>query len=168
MKKIRKRKRMPESQGAVLPPPEVDLANVVNRMCELLVSLENKVDILINRAANRPAGGDRFQRTATRFTRPDRSRERTFTQAVCAECGKNCEVPFKPTGDRPVYCRDCFSARKESGLSQEKSGERQREGSFPNRRNFDNREEAKDHRQNKKRGAFFQKRKHRKSGAFHK
>ncbi len=30
-------------------------------------------------------------------------------QATCASCGKTCEVPFRPTGDRPVYCRDCFN-----------------------------------------------------------
>lgn len=36
-------------------------------------------------------------------------------KAVCAECKKECEVPFKPSGDRPVYCRDCFSKRKNSG-----------------------------------------------------
>lgn len=29
-------------------------------------------------------------------------------QATCAECRKSCEVPFKPTNDRPVYCKDCF------------------------------------------------------------
>jgi CxxC-x17-CxxC domain-containing protein len=29
-------------------------------------------------------------------------------QAVCANCGKNCEVPFRPSGDKPVYCSDCF------------------------------------------------------------
>ena len=28
--------------------------------------------------------------------------------AVCSNCGKDCEVPFKPTGDKPVFCRDCF------------------------------------------------------------
>ena len=26
----------------------------------------------------------------------------------CAECGKDTTVPFKPTGDRPVLCRECF------------------------------------------------------------
>ena len=26
----------------------------------------------------------------------------------CSECGKDAEVPFKPTEGRPVYCRDCF------------------------------------------------------------
>jgi len=27
---------------------------------------------------------------------------------VCAECGKDTEVPFEPRGDRPVYCSDCY------------------------------------------------------------
>jgi len=30
----------------------------------------------------------------------------------CSECGKNAQVPFKPSGDRPVYCRDCFMKRR--------------------------------------------------------
>ena len=29
--------------------------------------------------------------------------------AVCSECKKSCQVPFRPTGDKPVYCRDCFN-----------------------------------------------------------
>ncbi len=29
-------------------------------------------------------------------------------RATCAECNKSCEVPFRPTGERPVYCSDCF------------------------------------------------------------
>jgi CxxC-x17-CxxC domain-containing protein len=32
--------------------------------------------------------------------------------AVCANCGTETMVPFKPTNDRPVYCRDCFDAKK--------------------------------------------------------
>jgi CxxC-x17-CxxC domain-containing protein len=28
--------------------------------------------------------------------------------AVCGTCGENCEVPFKPTGMHPVFCRTCF------------------------------------------------------------
>jgi CxxC-x17-CxxC domain-containing protein len=35
--------------------------------------------------------------------------------ATCAECGKSCEVPFRPTGDKPVYCSYCFSKHKEDG-----------------------------------------------------
>jgi len=33
-------------------------------------------------------------------------------KVICADCGNECEVPFKPTGDRPVYCRDCFAKHK--------------------------------------------------------
>ena len=28
--------------------------------------------------------------------------------AQCASCGDKCEVPFRPTGDKPVYCSSCF------------------------------------------------------------
>ncbi len=33
-------------------------------------------------------------------------------RAICTECGKECEVPFKPDPDRPVYCRDCWADRR--------------------------------------------------------
>lgn len=34
---------------------------------------------------------------------------RQMFDAVCAECGRPCKVPFEPRNDRPVYCSDCFS-----------------------------------------------------------
>ena len=37
------------------------------------------------------------------------SRPREMHKAKCADCGNECEVPFKPTGEKPVYCRDCFN-----------------------------------------------------------
>ena len=40
---------------------------------------------------------------------------REMFKATCAECQKVCEVPFKPREDRPVYCKECFSKRKDSG-----------------------------------------------------
>lgn len=33
---------------------------------------------------------------------------RQMYDAVCADCGKACKVPFEPRNDRPVYCSDCF------------------------------------------------------------
>ena len=33
---------------------------------------------------------------------------RQMFPAICAECGKETEVPFEPRGDRPVYCSDCY------------------------------------------------------------
>ena len=33
-------------------------------------------------------------------------------KATCADCKKECEVPFKPREDRPVYCKECFLKRR--------------------------------------------------------
>lgn len=35
-------------------------------------------------------------------------RDRQMFKATCAKCGKTCEVPFRPNGEKPVYCNDCF------------------------------------------------------------
>lgn len=43
--------------------------------------------------------------------------ERQMYPAVCAQCGKQTEVPFQPRGDRPVYCSDCYRARNGGGSS---------------------------------------------------
>lgn len=34
--------------------------------------------------------------------------QRQMYDAVCAGCGIQTQVPFQPTGSKPVYCRDCF------------------------------------------------------------
>lgn len=38
--------------------------------------------------------------------------ERPSYEITCATCGKKDTVPFKPTGDRPVYCREHFQSQK--------------------------------------------------------
>jgi CxxC-x17-CxxC domain-containing protein len=42
-----------------------------------------------------------------------RSRREMFP-AVCAQCGKDTEVPFQPREGRSVYCSDCYSKVKTS------------------------------------------------------
>ena len=34
---------------------------------------------------------------------------REMHDAVCAQCGKACQVPFEPKEDRPVFCSECFA-----------------------------------------------------------
>jgi len=34
--------------------------------------------------------------------------ERQLFDAVCSACGVETKVPFRPSGAKPVYCRDCF------------------------------------------------------------
>jgi CxxC-x17-CxxC domain-containing protein len=36
-------------------------------------------------------------------------------RATCAECHKSCEVPFRPNGEKPVYCSDCFGGQRDGG-----------------------------------------------------
>lgn len=38
--------------------------------------------------------------------------QRTLYNAICASCGSETRVPFIPRGDRPVYCRACYNARR--------------------------------------------------------
>lgn len=37
----------------------------------------------------------------------------TMHKATCSDCGNICEVPFRPTGDKPIFCNDCFSAKRD-------------------------------------------------------
>jgi len=37
---------------------------------------------------------------------------REMHKATCSECGQECEVPFKPTEGRPVFCKDCFAKKR--------------------------------------------------------
>jgi CxxC-x17-CxxC domain-containing protein len=39
---------------------------------------------------------------------------RQMFPAVCAECGRDTQIPFEPREDRPVYCSECYSTVKVS------------------------------------------------------
>jgi len=47
----------------------------------------------------------------------NRSQSRTVQQykAICSKCNKETTLPFKPTGSKPVYCRECFRDQKPRG-----------------------------------------------------
>lgn len=70
-----------------------------------------------NRPGGRRHGGGNFR---------SRDVRREMYKAVCDECGKNCEVPFKPSGDKPVYCSSCFEERGggDSRMSSQRSSGR--------------------------------------------
>ncbi len=154
MKKFFKRKG-PEGEQQT----ETDMPSLINKMQEQLVSLENKLDTLISRSPERHSEEKRFSKPFQRFDRPNRygqgrrdsrPEERSFTQAICADCKKECEVPFKPSGDRPVYCRDCFSKRNEG-----------KGGDFTQERHFDRKEGGEKRRFSKRPQTGFRKRRER-------
>jgi CxxC-x17-CxxC domain-containing protein len=41
----------------------------------------------------------------------DRGPREMFT-ATCSSCGREAQVPFRPTSGKPVYCSDCFRSQR--------------------------------------------------------
>ena len=65
------------------------------------------------RDSGRPSFGSR-----PNFNRPaGRDGGAQMFSAVCSTCHKSCEVPFRPSGDKPVYCSDCFHRKNEGSLN---------------------------------------------------
>ena len=86
------------------------------------------------RSRGRDSGGFDRGRSGG-FGRRDRGRDRRsgrleMHQATCDKCGKDCEVPFKPTQGKPLYCDDCFREKNREAGSGSESGK-------PNNENFD-------------------------------
>ena len=83
--------------------------------------------------SDRPSrfGGERRERSdrPARFDRSERRFEdKKMFEAVCDQCGKSCQVPFRPSPGKPVYCDDCFGKdhreeRRESGAGRKDSGD---------------------------------------------
>ncbi|MCL2023904.1 MAG: zinc-ribbon domain containing protein [Oscillospiraceae bacterium] len=42
-----------------------------------------------------------------------RNGEREMFEATCDSCGGTARVPFRPSGDRPIYCSDCFNKQRD-------------------------------------------------------
>lgn len=63
------------------------------------------------------SGGDRPDSRGGRRSYGDRNYSDRppveMHQAICSDCSKECEVPFKPSGDKPIYCDKCFGKNKE-------------------------------------------------------
>lgn len=71
------------------------------------------------RSGGRDFGGDRGGKRSFGGGRGGERAEMFST--VCSDCGKKCEVPFRPTGDKPVFCSDCF---RNKGEGSSRGGER--------------------------------------------
>ncbi len=63
--------------------------------------------------------------------RDGNKREVVMHKVICDECHKPCEVPFRPSSDKPVYCNECF-------------GNKRGDDNRPQRRNFDDRAPKRD------------------------
>lgn len=105
---------------------EPDILGLITRIHEQLFSLDKKLDVVISRSAAQPVAARPFP--APSFQPPkhvpvpgsgrqnDPRQGRPMHRATCADCQKECELPFKPTGDRPVYCKECFAKRRAGNI----------------------------------------------------
>ena len=75
---------------------------------------------------SRPSYGPGRPRTTSprdaRIYRSARSGSETFQKfdAICSNCGKKCQVPFRPDGEKPVYCKDCFDMPRKAMTGKKK------------------------------------------------
>ena len=82
---------------------------------------KNKPDGTDNNRPTRDDRGSRYSRDdrGSRYSRDDRGsrysrddRRDESTTVTCADCGDQCNVPFIPRNNKPVYCNDCFKQNK--------------------------------------------------------
>jgi CxxC-x17-CxxC domain-containing protein len=106
------------------PGNHTDISSLLINIQQRLTSLENKVDILVSRVL--PARAVESKPLSAPVQKPaqvnsgnagsqdnsNHNKNRIMHKTICADCKKECEVPFRPSGDRPVYCRECFARRK--------------------------------------------------------
>ena len=67
----------------------------------------------------------------------DNRGSREMFATICSQCGANCQVPFRPTGDKPIYCSACYEKLGNNSNSWS-YGDRSSGGNrrFPNNRDF--------------------------------
>ena len=128
--KKRAKAKASSKKSAGAGPELPDLVTAMMKLVERLEVLERKTDQMSGRMSNLPSEMRRAIQEihppqpfhhAQPVPRPGQNsqpsqnhgpHDRVLYQAVCADCCKRCEVPFKPSGDRPVYCPACFAIRK--------------------------------------------------------
>ncbi len=113
-----------------------DVLALVVKIQEQLAALDRKVDVLIGRSSAgarsaapvpQPAKPAAAVPAPAASVQPDQHRGKAMHPATCAECKKECLLPFKPNGDRPVYCKECFAQRKTGGVGKPHEVPRSRE-----------------------------------------
>jgi CxxC-x17-CxxC domain-containing protein len=162
------KKRFKHKSLLVTPQDESGVAGLINKMQRQLSAMEKKLDILISQSSKRPFEKSYPRKPFRRFDHSDRydrgrqssdPRERTYTRVICADCNKECKIPFKPSGDRPVYCKECLLKRKKGSPFNTNRGNRPEERDFSRERHFDKSQAEKRQKPVKKKKPFSRRRK---------
>lgn len=111
------------------PAGKTDISQQLDDIKKQLNFLEKKIDSLMNQSGSPRSGKSQFSHQGNRNSGRG-FKSHGLTKATCSECNSICEIPFKPTGNRPVYCSDCFSKHKKSNPSTNNRFDRPRRSSF--------------------------------------
>ncbi len=146
------KKRFKRKSLLVAPQDEPGVSGLINKVQQQLSAMEKKLDILISQSSKRPFEKSYSQKPFQRFNhsrRHDRgrvgngSREKTYTRVTCADCKQECEIPFKPSDERPVYCKECFPKHKKGNLFRANRDSRPKERDFPRRHRSEKKAKAR-------------------------
>ncbi|MFH1283088.1 MAG: CxxC-x17-CxxC domain-containing protein [bacterium] len=119
-----------------------DVMKQVGEIKRKLDILEKKIDSLLSQSTLQQSRKSHFQFShQEKGNRDYGSTGINLTKATCSACHKACKIPFKPTGNRPVYCSDCFSKRKKDDSFQSNRFDKSKKGGFD--RYFSKRKDTK-------------------------
>jgi CxxC-x17-CxxC domain-containing protein len=100
---------------------ESDVAKHLAKIQAQLAVLDRKLDAFMTKSltelAQAKAAAEKKVQHAppVQYSAPRPQEQRPGRQMyaiVCHSCGKDAELPFKPSGDRPVYCQECFAKKR--------------------------------------------------------
>lgn len=91
-----------------------EVFDILIKLQEQVSALDKKVDLLMGRMMATPALMTNTH-TPNLLAEPPR-KDKPQYQIICADCGKEATLHFKPNADRPVYCKDCYLLRKRSAV----------------------------------------------------
>ena len=100
------------------PSPSItadqDIVGLLTTLIQKLASFEAKIDTVLSRIPSQPSVAPSPKPSPVSVNEHHR-KPRPMYKVICSDCGNDSEVPFKPSGDRPVYCKECFAIRKRKG-----------------------------------------------------
>ena len=106
--------------GSERPPMFKATCDSCGQSCEVPFRPTGEKPVYCRACFVKNGGGNKFGRDDRRETGPrdfGDSRKSSFGAdkpmfpTTCAECGMKCEVPFRPSEDKPAYCRNCYAAK---------------------------------------------------------
>ena len=91
-----------------------DIVGLLTALVQKLTSFETKIDTVLSRIPSQPSVAP-SPKPSPISVNEHQKKPRPMYGVICSDCGKESNVPFKPSGDRPVYCQGCFVIRKKKG-----------------------------------------------------